>query len=465
MDRAPGQLAVADLAPAGRAHAARFAGRVRREVVVQHEGLAEFAFQRVDDLLVLAGAEGGNRQRLGLAAGEQRRAVGARQDADFSADRADGLAVAAVDALAGLHDVAAHDVALEILEQLADQVGLRLVLAADRFLGLLLHVVDLVGAGLLGLLGIGAAQIVGELLQLGPHRLLLRALFRQRPWLLGALLGEVDDGVDDVLIFGGAEIDGAQHHLFRQLLGLGFDHQHAFGGAGDDEVERRIGELVGGRVHHILAVDIADAGGADRTHERNAGDRQRRGRADQRDDIRIILQIVAQGGADDLRLVAVGGVEQRADRPVDQARCQHLLLGWAAFALEEAARDLAGGKGLFLVVHREREEIHARFRRFGADRGAQHHGVAIGGEHGAVGLTRDAAGLEGELPPAPHQFLAINLEHSLVLLGIHSHERPDLCRTRENNVIFFVVSGDVACVGPAVLGSIWRSGRFGASDP
>jgi hypothetical protein len=159
-------------------------------------------------------------------------------------------------------------------------------------------------------------------------------------------------------------------------------------------------------------------------------------------------------------------VEQRADRPVDQARGQHLLLGRAAFALEEAARDLAGGKGLFLVVHREREEIHARFRRLGADRGAQHHGVTIGGEHGAVGLARDAAGLEGELPPAPHQFLAINLEHSLVLFGIHSvmSDRfvPD---PRKQRHLCFVVMRDVACVGPAVLGSVvtLRSFRRGRS--
>jgi hypothetical protein len=71
---------------------------------VQHEVLAVFALERVDDLLVLAGAQRGHDQRLGLAAGEQRRAVGARQDADFGHDRADGLGVAAVDALAGVED-------------------------------------------------------------------------------------------------------------------------------------------------------------------------------------------------------------------------------------------------------------------------------------------------------------------------------------------------------------------------
>jgi hypothetical protein len=38
--------------------------------------------QGIDDLLVATGAQGGDHQRLRLAAGEQRRAVGARQHAD-----------------------------------------------------------------------------------------------------------------------------------------------------------------------------------------------------------------------------------------------------------------------------------------------------------------------------------------------------------------------------------------------
>ena len=90
-DGAPGELAVADLAAAGRTHAAGLADRVGREVVVQQEALLVGAFQAVDVLLVLAGAERGDDQRLRLAAGEQRRAVGARQEAGFGDDRADRL--------------------------------------------------------------------------------------------------------------------------------------------------------------------------------------------------------------------------------------------------------------------------------------------------------------------------------------------------------------------------------------
>ena len=120
MDRAPGQLAVADFAPLGAAHAAGFADRIGREVVVQQEGFLVGALQRVDQLLVLAGAERGHHQRLGFAAGEQRRAVGARQHADFGHDRAHGLEVAAVDALAGVENVPAHDLGFQLLEHAGD---------------------------------------------------------------------------------------------------------------------------------------------------------------------------------------------------------------------------------------------------------------------------------------------------------------------------------------------------------
>ncbi len=51
---------------------------------MQQERLLVGAFQGVDALLVVAGAQGGDHQGLGLAAGEQGRAVGARQDADFA---------------------------------------------------------------------------------------------------------------------------------------------------------------------------------------------------------------------------------------------------------------------------------------------------------------------------------------------------------------------------------------------
>ena len=132
-----------------------------------------------------------------------------------------------------------------------------------------------------------------------------------------------------------------------------------------------------------------------------------------RDDVGVVLEVMRQHRADDLRLVAEAVGEERPDRAVDQARDQRLLLARPALALEEAAGNLARRERLFLVVDGQREEIDARARRLVRDRRAQHHRVAVRRQHGAVGLARDAPGLEDELAPAPHHFLTCNLKHVL----------------------------------------------------
>jgi hypothetical protein len=55
--------------------------------------------------------------------------------------------------------------------------------------------------------------------------------------------------------------------------------------------------------------------------------------------------------------MAEGFREQRAQRTIDQTRGQRLFLGESAFALEEAAGNLAAGVELLLVVDRQREEV------------------------------------------------------------------------------------------------------------
>ena len=62
VDRAPGELAVADLAALGAAETAGLADRVGRKVIVQQERLLVRSRQRVDILLVLAGTERGHHQ-------------------------------------------------------------------------------------------------------------------------------------------------------------------------------------------------------------------------------------------------------------------------------------------------------------------------------------------------------------------------------------------------------------------
>ena len=78
----------------------------------------------VDALLVVRGAERDGHQRLRLAAGEERRAVGPRQHAGLDRDRPDRVGVPAVDPLALVEHLRAHDAVLDLLELVADVAGL-----------------------------------------------------------------------------------------------------------------------------------------------------------------------------------------------------------------------------------------------------------------------------------------------------------------------------------------------------
>ncbi len=291
-----------------------------REIVVQHEVLAVLALERVDDLLVLAGAERGDAERLRLAAGEQRRAMRARQDADLGDDRADGPGVAAVDAQPGVQDGVADDVGLQVLEQQPCLLGVQPLgrpaprrrpswrrrpcswRAALRSRGRRRRA----RRGPAHRPGRAAPFASSDGSGSGQGSLAARSASSMIAWITGWKLCV-------------AEADGAEHDVLGQLLRLGFHHQHAFGGAGDHQVELAVLHLLGGRVQDVLAVDVADAGGGDRAEERDAGQGQRGRAADHRDDVGVVLQVVAEHGGDDLHLVAEALGEQRADRAVDQA--------------------------------------------------------------------------------------------------------------------------------------------------
>ncbi len=411
--RPPGELAVADLAAAGRAEPPGLAHRIGREIVVQHEGFLVGPLQRIDELLVLAGAERGNHQCLGLAAGEQRRAVSARQDAYLGEDRTHRPHVAAVDADAAVEDVAADDRFFQLLEHLADDLRRRRVLGALRdqrgdqpFLD------RLDGRPAFGLAGkrIGDAQIVfGGVANPRIEGRLVGRLDVAR--LLGGALGELDDGVDHRLEALVAEHHRPEHVVLGELLRLRFDHQDGVGGAGDDEVELRFDHLVDLRVEDEGAADQADPGAADRTHEGQAGEGQRGGGGDHRHDVGIVLKVMAEDGGDNLRLASVAVGEERADWPVDQAGGQRLLFARTALALEEAAGNLAGGEGLLLVVHGEREEVDPGALLGGADDGGQHRGLAIGSQHRTVRLACDPAGLQHERASRPFDFDSLDIKH------------------------------------------------------
>ena len=111
------EVAVADVTPAGAAHRLVLAGAVRREVVVVDVALLGLRADRVDPLDVRGRAERGDRQRLGLAAREEARAVRPRDQAHLDRDRPDVREAAAVDPDALVDDDAADRLLLDQVER------------------------------------------------------------------------------------------------------------------------------------------------------------------------------------------------------------------------------------------------------------------------------------------------------------------------------------------------------------
>ncbi len=132
-----------------------------------------------------------------------------------------------------------------------------------------------------------------------------------------------------------------------------------------------------------------------RVVEGDVGQHQRGRGAVDRQDVGIVLAVGGEHEGDDLGVVDVALGEERAQRAVDQAGGDDLLLGRPALALEEAAGDAAGGVGVLPVVDGQRQEVAGR-RSVGIHAGGgQHHGVAVADRAGAVRLLGQVAGLAG----------------------------------------------------------------------
>jgi hypothetical protein len=220
-------------------------------------------------------------------------------------------------------------------------------------------------------------------------RLAMRAL------LLADAGAHALDQTDDFLRLAVGVHERVDQVLLAHLVAAAFDHHDGVLAGGHHELDVGLRGLLERREGDELTVDARDAQPGDRAVPRDVGDVQRGARGAQRDHVRRVLLVGGEHGRDDLRVLLVAVREQRAQRAIHHARGEHLVVAQAAFTLEEAARDLAGGVRLFDVLTGEREEVEAG-TLFARHHGHEHDALAVGGEHGAVGELREAAGLERE---------------------------------------------------------------------
>ena len=202
--------------------------------------------------------------------------------------------------------------------------------------------------------------------------------------------------------------------LLGHFLRARLHHHQPVLAAGDDEIQLALFALLERRVDEVLAVDEADADAGDRLLEGNLGERERRGRAGDREDVGVVLLIGRQDERDDLRLEAPAGREQRPRRAVDAPARQHFLLRRLAFALEEAAGDSPRGVGVFPVVDGQRQEVDAFARVRRAAGRDEDDRVAVADDDRAVRLRGELAGLdlEGVLADGDFTRMDIHIEAS-----------------------------------------------------
>src|SRR5262249_25814621 len=135
-----------------------------------------------------------------------------------------------------------------------------------------------------------------------------------------------------------------------------FDHGDGVAGAGNYEVQVALLHLRVGRHDDELVADAADADGARDLEKRDRRDVQGGAGADHAQDVRIVFAVKRERGPHDLDFAEVVRGEQRADRPVDEPAGENFLGGGSAFALDEAAGELAGRVSLFPVIDDQGEE-------------------------------------------------------------------------------------------------------------
>ena len=161
------------------------------------------------------------------------------------------------------------------------------------------------------------------------------------------------------------ELEGRVEVGFQNLLRGPFEHDQFLLVPDINEVEITLRHLRVRGIGEELAVDAANPNRPEGPCPRNITDHQRRRRADDAQDIRIVLGVGAEEDALHLNFVVPPLREERPDRPVNHPAGEDFLFRRTALALEIAARELARRGGFLTVVDRQREEILTRFGRRG----------------------------------------------------------------------------------------------------
>ena len=318
-----------------------------------------------------------------------------RQDADFARDWTQVLITAAVHPLLFVEHTDAEGFLLHVIERLRDRelVGVREFLQDGRFHLFLQGVHRFAAIDFLLVVKRAFDAVAGNLIRHLEDILVHR---HQRHFALrfADLGGEFFLDSNHLSRMPVGELECFDKILFRNFHRRAFDHDHVVLGAHINEVEIARVTFVVRRVRDELAIDSTHPHRADRTGEWYVGNSERRRRAIDRENVRIVLAIGAEQHRDNLGVVEISRRKERSQRAVRHPRSERLFFRRTPFALEIAARKFSDCRRFLAVIDGERKPILAFLDLSGRDCAGEHHGITARDDDGAVGEFGDLAGFD-----------------------------------------------------------------------
>ena len=401
-----------DLTPAGTACGTRLADAVAGEVVLMNVVLRLLGTETVDDLLVADRAERRDREYLRLPAREKPRAVRARQKADLAAHGAHLIERTPVGTDLLVRDHAAHALLDDLVRDGGDLLGVLGIVREEMLQNLRADGGDMLVA--VELVGI-AHSFVETRRSVVANRPI--EFFRREEELDFALLLAAGSGdllleLDDALNLLVPEEDRFEDDFLGKLVRSRLDHHDGVVRAGNRQIQVGNCTLRLRRIDDEFAVDAADLDACDWSGKRDVRDAKSARSADHACDLGSIVLVDAEHRRDDLHIVAETLGKQRTDRTVDETAAKNRRFARAAFALDEAAWNLAGSVHLFFEVNRQRKEVDALARLCRRSRRDEHRRIAVTDKNGAVRLLRHLPVLDDQRTASNLHFKTLHLSSS-----------------------------------------------------
>ena len=375
---------------------------------MQQELVGTLDQRLVYDLLVAAGAEGNGRERLSLAAGEDRASVRAWQVTYLAPDWTDLRRLTAVETLALIEHSATHSLFLYVMIITIYQrcyfvdIDAECFCASSHIVGFLrLEILAYLAEHSLAVMFVGVrtcclrigasvAVVVYRLLQLVVVHLVAVLAFGLLAVSLHHLVDSQALRLDSLV----RSLDSFEHHGLRHLFHLAFHHHDVVIRSGYHQLEVCVLALLEGRVNHHLAIYTRYTYLAHRTLERYIRACERSTCCQTGNALRHVDTVSRIHRYVDEGLCVIIGREERTKGAVDQTGNQDLIIRCFTFAAGESTRETSCGRKFLFVLYGQGHKIRTRNRIFGGADSSQNHRVAEGRHHGSISLFGQFACLQ-----------------------------------------------------------------------